>query len=146
MQVLKGINPGDVVVTSSQFLIDSESNLNAALNTMTLPDTTANTNPPLKNNSSENKSEDKTKKEESKKDDMSGMQMNGNHSSPIAYKGVIDVASIDDNMDGKVYQCPMDFNVLSDKPGVDPKCGMKLQEVTIQQAEKNLTEHGFKVK
>ncbi len=146
VQVLKGINPGDEVVTSSQFLIDSESNLNAALNNMTLPDTSANSNPPAQNNSSENKSEGKTKKEESKKDDMSGMNMGGNHSTPVAYKGVIDVASIDDNMDGKVYQCPMDFNVLSDKPGVDPKCGMKLQEVTIKQAEKNLIKHGFKIK
>ena len=69
-----------------------------------------------------------------------------NHSSPVAYKGVINLKSIDDNKDGKVYQCPMDFNVLSDKPGVDPKCGMKLKEVTLKQAKNNLTKHGFKVK
>ncbi len=153
VQVLKGINPGDEVVTSSQFLIDSESNLNAALNTMTLQDTSANTNPPVQNNSGE--------KPSSNKDDMKGMPVPSgnmgenkkapkdkiaNHSSPVEYKGIIDVKSIDDNKDGKVYQCPMDFNVLSDKPGVDPKCGMNLQEVTVKQAEKNLTEHGFKVK
>ena len=72
--------------------------------------------------------------------------MKGNHSSPIAYKGVINLKSIDDNKDGKIYQCPMDFNVLSDKPGVDPKCGMKLKEVTLTQAKNNLTKHGFKVK
>ncbi|MCL5028499.1 MAG: hypothetical protein M1480_05705 [Bacteroidetes bacterium] len=72
--------------------------------------------------------------------------MKSNHSSPIAYKGVIDLKSIDDNRDGKVYQCPMDFNVLSDKPGVDPKCGMKLKEVSLEQAKKKLTMHGFKVK
>ncbi len=146
VQIIKGINEGEQVVTSSQFLIDSESNLNAALNNMTLPDTSANTNSSPQDNSSENKSEGKTKKEESKKNDMSGMQMGDSHSSPVAYKGVIDVASIDDNMDGKVYQCPMDFNVLSDKPGVDPKCGMKLKEVTIKQAEENLVKHGFKIK
>ncbi len=74
------------------------------------------------------------------------MDMKEDHSSPVAYKGVIDVKSIDDNKDGKVYQCPMDFNVLSDKPGVDPKCGMKLKEVSLEQAKKNLTKHGFKVK
>ena len=75
-----------------------------------------------------------------------GMDMKGEHSSPVAYKGVIDLKSIDDNKDGKVYQCPMDFNVLSDKPGVDPKCGMKLKEVSLQQAKENLTKHGYKVK
>ncbi len=73
-------------------------------------------------------------------------KMEENHSSPVLYKGVIDVKSIDDNKDGKVYQCPMDFNVLSDKPGIDPKCGMKLKEVSLQQAKENLIKHGFKVK
>ena len=81
-----------------------------------------------------------------KMDSSKKMDMKENHSSPVAYKGVIDVKSIDDNKDGKVYQCPMDFNVLSDKPGIDPKCGMKLKEVSLQQAKKNLTKHGFKVK
>ena len=75
-----------------------------------------------------------------------GKGMEENHSSPVAYKGVIDVKSIDDNKDGKIYQCPMDFNVLSDKPGKDPKCGMKLKEVSLEQAKNNLTKHGFKVK
>ncbi len=146
VQVLKGINPGDEVVTSSQFLIDSESNLNAALNNMSLPGSSSNPDSSTQKNSSEGKPDDKAKKPQSPKDNMSGMNMSGSHSTPVAYKGVIDVKAIDDNKDGKVYQCPMDFNVLSDKPGVDPKCGMKLQEVTIRQAEKNLKEHGFKVK
>ncbi len=75
-----------------------------------------------------------------------GMDMKKEHSSPVAYEGVIDLKSIDDNKDGKIYQCPMDFNVLSDKPGTDPKCGMKLKEVTLAQAKKNLIKHGFKVK
>ncbi len=104
----------------------------------------------------------KTKKHKSEmKMDMKGMKemkmdssmkmgkdenMKSNHSSPIAYKGVIDLKSIDDNRDGKVYQCPMDFNVLSDKPGIDPKCGMKLKEVSLDKAKKNLTKHGYKVK
>ncbi|MCL5028496.1 MAG: efflux RND transporter periplasmic adaptor subunit [Bacteroidetes bacterium] len=144
VQVLQGIKPGDEVVTSSQFLLDSESNLNAALNNMTLGSSQADST--TQNNSTNNKAEDKTKKPVSPKDNMSGMQMIGSHSAPVAYKGVIDVKAIDDNMDGKVYQCPMDFNVLSDKPGIDPKCGMKLQEVTIQQAVDNLKSHGFKVK
>jgi len=58
----------------------------------------------------------------------------------------IDVAAIDKNNDGKIYQCPMDFDVLSDKPGKDPKCGMDLEEVTLDQAKENLVKNGFKVK
>jgi Cu(I)/Ag(I) efflux system membrane fusion protein len=146
VQILKGINQGEEVVTSSQFLIDSESNLNAALNNMTLPGSSNNPDTSLQKKSSESKYEDKTKNPVSKKVDVRGMMMNDSHSTPVAYKGIIDVKSIDDNKDGKIYQCPMDFNVLSDKPGVDPKCGMNLQEVTIQQAKENLVKHGFKVK
>jgi len=142
VQILNGISEGEDVVTSSQFLIDSESNLNAALNNMNQPAGSGNTDTSSQSNSPKSK----MTKPESKKDDMSGMRMNGSHSSSIEYKGVIDVRSIDDNKDGKIYQCPMDFNVLSDKPGVDPKCGMKLQQVTIKQAEENLVKHGFKVK
>ncbi len=145
VQVLKGLSGGEKIVTSSEFLIDSESNLNAALNTMQLGSSPGSKDTTAQNNSS--------KKSSSSKDSMAGMNMRSNksmsdskHSTPVEYKGIIDVKSIDDNKDGKVYQCPMDFNVLSDKPGVDPKCGMNLQEVTIQQAEKNLKEHGFKIK
>lgn len=89
---------------------------------------------------------DKNMKMDSSNKTSRGDKMKATHSSPMAYKGVIDVKSIDDNKDGKVYQCPMDFNVLSDKPGVDPKCGMKLKEVSLEQAKMNLTKHGFKVK
>ncbi len=65
---------------------------------------------------------------------------------PQFYKGIINLKAIDQNKDGKVFQCPMDFNVLSDKPGIDPKCGMKLKEVTIKEAKENLLKHGFRVK
>ena len=34
-EVLEGLREGEAIVTSAQFLIDSESNLNAALKTMT---------------------------------------------------------------------------------------------------------------
>ncbi len=50
----------------------------------------------------------------------------------------VNVASIDVNKDGKVYQCQMDYDVISDKAGTCPKCGMKLEEVTVKQAQENL--------
>lgn len=30
------------------------------------------------------------------------------------------------------YQCPMDLEEISDKPGICPKCGMELEPVTKQ--------------
>jgi hypothetical protein len=43
----------------------------------------------------------------------------------------VDVASLDKNKDGKVFQCPMDAIVISDAPGTCPLCRMELEEVTI---------------
>jgi len=39
VEVLTGIEPGDTVVTSGQFLIDSEASLKASMQRMTGPDT-----------------------------------------------------------------------------------------------------------
>ncbi|MEG8946452.1 heavy metal-binding domain-containing protein [Rosettibacter firmus] len=66
--------------------------------------------------------------------------------SPLIREGEIDLEAIDENKDGKVFQDQMDFNVISDKPGECPVCGMKLKEVTLEKAKENLLEHGFKVK
>ena len=64
----------------------------------------------------------------------------------IVRKGVINLKAIDKNKDGKVFQDQMDFNVISDKPGVCPLCGMTLKEVTLKEAKTTLLKHGFKVK
>jgi PBP1b-binding outer membrane lipoprotein LpoB len=50
----------------------------------------------------------------------------------------VDVASIDKNKDGKVFQCPMDANVISDKQEPCPICHMELEEVSIAKAIENL--------
>ncbi len=133
-QVLNGISAGDTIVTSAQFLIDSESNLKAALAQFT---------PPSEKESGQMEDEgsmnmdsgDKTeKKEENKKQDHR------------VREGKIDLKAIDKNNDGKLYQDVMDWNVISDEPGVCPLCGMTLREFTIDQIKKNLTEHGFEYK
>ena len=64
----------------------------------------------------------------------------------IVRKGVIDLKEIDKNKDGKVFQDMMDYNVISDKPGKCPLCGMKLKEVSIKKAKDALIKAGFKVK
>lgn len=64
----------------------------------------------------------------------------------IVREGEIDLAAIDENKDGKVYQDQMCWNVISDKPGECPQCGMILKEVTLEKAKENLLKHDFKVK
>jgi len=66
--------------------------------------------------------------------------------SSLIREGEIDLNFIDENKDGKVFQDQMDWNVISDKPGKCPLCGMKLKEVTIEKAKANLLKNGFKVK
>ena len=64
----------------------------------------------------------------------------------LVREGKIDLIAIDENKDGKVYQDMMDWNVISDKAGECPLCGMTLKEVTVKKAKENLLKHGFKVK
>ena len=120
-QVLSGINEGSTIVTSAQFLIDSESNLRAALNKFT------------------------PEKEETYKPQLNDMDTTKTKSELIR-KGIIHVEMIDKNKDGKLFQDIMDWNVISDEPGVCPECGMKLREFTIDQVKENLKKHGFKYK
>jgi Cu(I)/Ag(I) efflux system membrane fusion protein len=75
VEVLDGLKEGQIIVTSSQFLIDSESNLRTAIDKMTGPE-----------------SEKKTPEKQN----------------------------------NVVFICPMDKDVVSDKPGKCPKCGMDL--------------------
>ena len=132
-QVLDGLSAGSKIVTSAQFLIDSESDLNASLNMFSgsKSDST-----PSKSNMKNMKMDkkDTAKKPEKKK------------ASKLVRHGVINVEAIDKNHDGKLYEDIMDWNVISDKPGTCPLCGMKLREMTIQQVKDNLKKHGFKYK
>lgn len=80
---------------------------------------------------------------------MDHSKMMGEHaqtSNSIVREGTIDVASIDNNNDGKVFQDAMDWNVISDLKGDCPICGMTLKEVTVEQAISNLKNHGFVTK
>ena len=63
----------------------------------------------------------------------------------IVREGVIDLNAIDENGDGKVYQDQMCWNVVSDESGDCPQCGMKLKEVSLEEAKTNLEKNGFEV-
>jgi hypothetical protein len=89
---------------------------------------------------------------------MAHMEMDSTHSShhkmktteteevSIVREGEIDLAAIDKNEDGKVYQDQMCWNVISDKPGECPQCGMILKEVSLDKAKENLQKNDYQVK
>lgn len=74
------------------------------------------------------------------------MKSSKQDNSSIIHEGEIDLNEIDKNKDGKVYQDQMCWNVISDKPGECPKCGMTLKEVSLEKAKENLQKNNYKVK
>jgi len=64
--------------------------------------------------------------------------------SSIVHEGTLDLAAIDENGDGKVFQDQMCWNIVSDEAGDCPQCGMNLKEVSLEDARKNLEENGYK--
>ena len=125
-EVLSGVKLGDEFVTSGQFMIDSESSLRSAVNLFS------------------------SQKEESANKNMDVEEINKmeehNENHSIVREGIIDLEAIDKNKDGKVFQDPMDWNVISDEDGRCPVCNMFLKEVTIEEAKKNLKDNGFEYK
>lgn len=137
-QVLDGLSEGNTIVTSAQFLIDSESNLKAAVNQFQSA---------ASDTSSKNSMNKKKDKEKTNNNEHNQMEMKEhNHSSSIVRKGIVDVESIDKNKDGKLWECPMDWNVISDESGRCPLCNMKLKEYSIEEVKSNLDKHGFEYK
>ncbi|MEJ5352053.1 MAG: efflux RND transporter periplasmic adaptor subunit [Melioribacteraceae bacterium] len=156
VQILEGIQEGEKIVVSSQFLIDSESNLKAAIQQMSghagmdmsLPADKAGKSMEQQKPSEDHSKMNMNEKEKQKNDGKSKKSeiTYEEHDSSIIRKGVIDLKSIDKNKDGKLYQDIMDWNVISDKPGKCPICGMTLKEFTIEEVKANLEKHGFQYK
>jgi RND family efflux transporter MFP subunit len=136
VQVLEGLKEGQTIVTSSQFLIDSESNLRAAVNKMTGSDSTGEQKAPENDNkmknmpgmSMDNKSVDNVAATPASMEDMemsqSGQKKQINSNTQSNDNKV--VPTKDTLSYSVVYICPMDKDVVSDKPGRCPKCGMNL--------------------
>jgi Cu(I)/Ag(I) efflux system membrane fusion protein/cobalt-zinc-cadmium efflux system membrane fusion protein len=135
-QILSGLQAGNKIVTSAQFLIDSESNLKAAISqfqssTQAMDD-------------EKGKMEDLYSGVSTKTDEKSEMkEEEHNHSSSIIHEGMIDIESIEKNKDGRLWECPMDWNVISDESGRCPLCNMKLKEYTIDEIKANLTKYDY---
>ena len=142
-QVLSGLTEGNTIVTSAQFLIDSESNLKAAINQFQSYGQDSSSMSNMNEENSKMKNEQPKVVEEKPKMKMDGEH---DHSSSIVHEGVIDVESIDKNMDGKLWECPMDWNVISDESGRCPVCNMKLKEYSIENVKANLDKYGYEYK
>ncbi len=146
-QVLKGLTAGSKIVTSAQFLIDSESNLKSAIGMM--QDNPPDSSTPEKQMDMKKDKEMKKPKEKNKPNSESEIKQDKKVEATtenIVRSGIIDLQAIDKNKDGKLFQDEMDWNVISDEFGKCPLCGMTLTELPIEQVKKNLLENGFKVK
>jgi Cu(I)/Ag(I) efflux system membrane fusion protein len=59
----------------------------------------------------------------------------------IIHKRDVKVSTLDKNKDGFLYQCPMDWEVISDEEGSCPLCYMDLEKYSVEEAQKNLVEY-----
>lgn len=142
-EVINGVKDGDMIVKSAQFLLDSESSLRSAVELFSSSDKYEDPNMDMNKKEDENQMPNKIKEETN--DNTTTHEGEHDHSS-IIREGIIDLTDIDANGDGKVFQDMMDWNVISDEAGRCPICNMILQEVTIEEAKKNLKINGFEYK
>jgi Cu(I)/Ag(I) efflux system membrane fusion protein/cobalt-zinc-cadmium efflux system membrane fusion protein len=94
----------------------------------------------------EKKRETKDENLKMKNENTETKEKTHDHSSAVVHEGVIDVESIDENKDGKLLECPMDWNVISDEDGRCPLCNMYLKEYTIEEVKTNLAKNRFEYK
>lgn len=137
-QVLDGLIEGNSVVTSAQFLIDSESNLRQIIQKFQSSSDS--------NTSAQSEHKSRSQNQEKKSKTEKNYEEHNYEQHSIIRKGVIDLKAIDKNKDGKLWQCPMDWNVISDEKGQCPICEMKLKKFTIDEVKVNLEKAGFKYK
>jgi Cu(I)/Ag(I) efflux system membrane fusion protein len=121
-EVLSGVREGEEIVVSSQFLIDSESKLKAAVMQMAGKKETTGTAP------DENRP-------------VQDSAVKGRGTMPeMKYEKPAATHKLNDNpktLPKQLYTCPMHPEVISDKPGSCPKCGMNLVPKKPEAERKN---------
>ena len=72
---------------------------------------------------------------------MENSEMNETHGNMVDSTSIrnagFKIVSADENKDGKVFQCPMHYNVISDENGNCPTCNMTLAEYSVEKAQMN---------
>lgn len=114
MQILEGLHEGEQLVVSSQFLIDSESNLRAAIAQFT--------------STHAGHGEARSQGALQDKETTAGGEYEG-HQMREESKSTEHSARKAKQTGGKKYTCEMHPEVISDAPGDCPKCGMRLIEM-----------------
>ena len=126
VQILSGLEGGERVVTSAQFLIDSEARLQSALGAMTAG----------------NAGSDSTGRGDV---DTSRAEAAGGawEKAGAGRAGLpSDVRAADRDGDGFVFQGPMHPEVVRDAPGECPVCEMNLERVPVEAAVRNFENGG----
>jgi hypothetical protein len=62
--------------------------------------------------------------------------------SSVIRSGDTDIASLDENDDGMLFQCPMHYEVISDIEGRCPRCKMFLESYPVENARDNFHNMG----
>jgi hypothetical protein len=132
-RILSGLKAGDEIAATGGFLIDSESQLRSG----TAP---AHQHGNMKMEGDETDHSSPSGLKEKNGHASTHPEMKNDEGEQIIRTRNIKVSSLDKNKDGKVFQCPMDFEVISDKHGTCPLCGMDLEEVSVGKAQENLVE------
>ncbi|RPI70242.1 MAG: hypothetical protein EHM47_12435, partial [Ignavibacteriales bacterium] len=123
-QVLSGLTEGEEIAATGAYLIDSESQLKSG-----------------KSSSHQHGDVDTKEKEEDHSKHTSEQMKEKEIGNNIVHKRDVKVSTLDKNKDGLVYQCPMDWEVISDEPGTCPLCRMDLEKLAVDKAQKNLVEY-----
>jgi len=172
-QILDGLNGGEFVVTSAQFLIDSEARLQSAISAMVARDSGSGDAMERVPGSVLNMLVD-VRAADDNRDGLVNLCLDTPHllqdqPGPLpgcegeaqmvtvgvaqallhdaGYTNVpVDPRNADKNGDGIVYQSPMHWSVIKDVPGNCDICNMRLEEYTVDEAKRNLEREGYRLK
>jgi Cu(I)/Ag(I) efflux system membrane fusion protein len=162
VEVVSGLNPGDVVVTSSQFMLDSESRLREATNKIRAQMASVARVKEVEEDHEHMHASDEHPEAEMKQEKMEHQAMEHEHSEMDTAEGEgvytcpmdshshvvqygpgkcpecgMKLVAADETSGRTVYECPMpQDSVVSAEPGRCPKCGMKLVMREISNKEK----------
>ena len=121
VQILSGLDGGEEIVTSAQFLIDSEARLQSALGAMTAG----------------NAGSDSTDRSDVDASEAEATGGAWEKADPGRAASASDVRAADRDGDGFIFQGPMHPEVVRDAPGDCPVCEMNLERVPVEEAVQN---------